>query len=269
MKDKPAPKRIWGMKMKKNISIYILAALLVFAVKVFYRTADSDMLLWILAPTTWWVRILSGIAFVYNAQVGYVSHAYRFIIAPSCSGVRFMLLVFVMMVFSYTHLIANGKKKFCWLGFSAIFSYITTIFVNGIRITVSIYLPLMMTDSHWMPRRLSAERLHTVIGTTVYFSMLFVIYYIAGKICNRLFVCAGTHALVSCCTAGRKEQGKNGHFAAPVFWYFVMVLAIPFAGRFYRNDWTGFLPYALLVTGVCAVIVLVFIMFGNIWRLKR
>ncbi|MDE7322214.1 MAG: exosortase K [Lachnospiraceae bacterium] len=254
--------------MKKNLYIYIPAVLLVLAVKVFYRTADSDMLLWILAPTTGWVRILSGIPFEYSAQVGYVSHEYRFIIAPSCSGVRFLLLVFVMMVFSYTHLAASKRKKFCWLGFSAVLSYVSTIFVNGIRITVSIYLPLILMDKKLMSDWLTAERLHTIIGTSVYFSMLFVIYYAAGKVCNGLFMCTDAHASIQCPVDYGNEQGKSRYLAVPVFWYFVMVLGIPFAGRLYRNDWTGFLQYALLVTGVCTFIVLVYFMLDKIWRLK-
>lgn len=31
--------------MKKNLKIYLLAALAVFAVKIFYRTADSEQLM--------------------------------------------------------------------------------------------------------------------------------------------------------------------------------------------------------------------------------
>ena len=37
--------------MKKNLVIYIPAVLAVLAVKLFYRTADSELLSWILAPT--------------------------------------------------------------------------------------------------------------------------------------------------------------------------------------------------------------------------
>ncbi len=216
--------------MKKNLVIYIPAVLAVLAVKLFYRTADSGLLSWILAPTTGWVQILSGIAFEKTAHVGYVSHEYRFIIAPSCSGVRFLLIVFVMMVFSFTHQIDTGRKKVCWLGFSAVFSYLATIFVNGIRITVSIYLPLVLTEHGLGEAWMTAEQLHTVIGTTVYFSMLFVIYHVSENV--------------------------SRHFLTPVFWYAVMVLGIPALGRWYRSDWDGFWQYAALVAGVCIFIAL-------------
>ena len=45
---------------KKNLLWYFLAVIAVFIVKVYYRTADSDALKWILAPTTWWVRTLAA-----------------------------------------------------------------------------------------------------------------------------------------------------------------------------------------------------------------
>ena len=232
--------------MKKNLVIYIPAVLAVLAVKLFYRTADSGLLSWILAPTTGWVQILSGIAFEKTAHVGYVSHEYRFIIAPSCSGVRFLLIVFVMMVFSFTHQIDTGRKKVCWLGFSAVFSYLATIFVNGIRITVSIYLPLVLTEHGLGEAWMTAEQLHTVIGTTVYFSMLFVIYHLAGR-------------LYRCFLTGSMEpvsENVSRHFLTPVFWYAVMVLGIPALGRWYRSDWDGFWQYAALVAGVCIFIAL-------------
>ncbi|MDE6915287.1 MAG: exosortase K [Lachnospiraceae bacterium] len=225
--------------MKKNRTVYLAAVLAVLALKLFYRNADSETLTWILAPTTWWVQILSGIAFERTAQVGYVSHEYRFVIAASCSGVRFLLIAFVMLVFSFTHLISSGKKKVCWLAVSAVFSYIGTVFVNGIRITVSIYLPLILMDSGAVPGWLTGERLHTMIGTTVYFSLLFGIYFVAKWFCFRFFAAEKTVRLWQ-----------------PAFWYFVMVLGIPSAGRLYRNDWAGFGQYAALVACVGALVFL-------------
>ena len=241
--------------MKKNLIFYLSAILAVLAVKLFYRTADSETLSWILSPTTWWVGILSGIPFERIAHVGYVSHEYRFIIAPSCSGVRFLLIVFVMMVFSFIHQIDTWKKKGCWFGFCVFFSYVSTIFVNGIRIAVSIYLPILL-GNNVLPEWITAERLHTMIGTVIYFSMLFGIYYLVRGICNRFTV----HT-----DEGEKSAGKR--FVTPVFWYFVMVLGIPFLGRLYRNDWSGFWQYALLVTVVCILVVLVAGLLGGIVRM--
>ena len=244
--------------MKKNLVIYIPAVLAVLALKLFYRTADSGLLSWILAPTTKWVQILSGIAFEKTAHVGYVSHEYRFIIAPSCSGVRFLLTAFVMMVFSFTHKLDTMGKKLCWLGFSAVFAYIATVFVNGIRITVSIYLPLVLSEYRLAPAGMTAARLHTVIGTTVYFSMLFVIYKLAGSLCRRFLSVTGT-----------VQQNTSRQLLAPVFWYAVMVLGLPALGRWYRRDWSGFWQYAALVAGVCVMLLLLVWIFQKVVCLAK
>lgn len=241
--------------IKKNLFLYLLAALAVTAVKVFYGRADSDALAWILAPAVWWAGILGGISFEKIPHVGYVSHTYRFIVAPSCSGVRFLLLAFAMMVFSFTHLMDSRRKKVLWFCFSIDFSYLSTVFVNGIRIAASIYLPLILRDKNLMPGWLTAHRLHTIIGTCIYFSLLFVIYGLAEKFCVRFFI-QSDHA------ASRRQTER---FIAPVFWYFVTVLGIPFLGRLYRNRWDGFLPYALLVAGVCIAVELMLLAFRRLW----
>ncbi|MDE6362749.1 MAG: exosortase K [Lachnospiraceae bacterium] len=241
--------------MKKNLLIYIPAVLAALAIKIFYRTADSDQLSWILAPTTWWVQILSGIPFEKAPQVGYVSHEYRFIIAPSCSGVRFLLIAFVMMIFSFTHKMDSVRNKVCWLGFSAVFAYIATIFVNGIRITISIYLPIILSEHGYESAWMTAEQLHTLIGTTVYFSLLFVIYNLAGRLCR-------------CFLSSMETTQKNvsSHLLTPAFWYEVMVLGIPALGRWYRSDWAGFWQYAALVVGVCISIVLLVCVFRKVFQ---
>lgn len=229
--------------MKKNVFIYLTALFAAAAVKFFGSTADSNCLAWILTPVSWWVASLSGISFQYVSHVGYVSRAHRFMIVPSCAGVRFLLLTFLMLVFSFTHLMHTQRRKVLWLAFSAGFSYIATVFVNGIRITISIYLPELLVRNEWMPAWLSAKGLHTMIGTAVYFSFLFVIYFLAGRICAHLF-----------CIPHETKAGS------PVFWYVATVLVLPFFSRLYHNQWTGFGQYVMLVSCVCAVVILFFTM---------
>jgi len=232
--------------MRKNGIFYLIAAFAAFAVKICADTADSDALVWILTPVSRLVQILSGISFEYVAHVGYVSHAYRFVIASSCSGVRFLLLTFMMLIFSFTHLADTQGKKAFWFAFGAGFSYIATVFVNAVRIVISIYLPVFLADQGLMPGWLTAKRLHTIIGTAVYFTFLFVIYFLAGKICMKLFGASHTEKTV--------RTGKK--IAVPVFWYFVTVLFLPLLSRIYHKQWEGFGQYALLVTGICTVTVL-------------
>lgn len=233
--------------LKENLSFYLISVLAVLAVKVFYQRADSDALAWILAPTAWWVRILSGIPFEKIRHVGYVSHAHRFIIAPSCAGVRFLLITFVMMVFSFEHLVLSPRKKAMWLGVCAVSSYLSTVFVNGIRITVSICLPPILMEKDLLPGWLTAERLHTIIGTGVYFSLLFVLYALAGRLFGSFFARDGQDV----------PRRAAGRFFTPVFWYLAMVIGLPFLVRIYRGQWEGFGQYVLLVSCVCAAVAVV------------
>lgn len=234
--------------MKENRLIYFIAAFAALAVKICYGTADSDALTWILAPVSWCVKILGGISFEYVSHVGYVSHAYRFIIAPSCSGMRFLILTFLMLIVSFIHVLDTQRKKAFWFAFSVGFSYLATVLINAIRITISIYLPIFLTEKGLLSGLLTAQRLHTIIGTTVYFSSLFVIYFLAGKICTKIFG-ASSHA---------KSARRRKYLGIPIFWYAATVLVLPFLGRLYHDQWEGFGQYVLLVTGICAVIVLFF-----------
>ncbi len=59
--------------LKPCLPFYLLALLLILGMKYGYGKADSEELLWILAPTCWWVRFLSGIPFQWIPDVGYVS----------------------------------------------------------------------------------------------------------------------------------------------------------------------------------------------------
>ena len=69
------------------------------------------------------------------------------------------------------------------------------------------------------------------------------------------------------CRQGKKGRAKkNVAVVGTAFWYFMMVLGLPFAGRMYQNQWEGFGQYTLLVSGVCAVVVCLIYLAGKIYR---
>lgn len=226
------------------------AAIVSLVMNYFCRTNDSDVLRWILTPTTWWVSVLGGFSFEYLPHQGYVNHYHRFLIAPSCSGSRFMLIVFLMLVcslpFSHYPEEKGGEGKVCstqcgklarealWFGLSMFIAYVSTIFVNGIRITESIFLPVFLDNMHLMDGWLNGDRLHTLIGTVTYFVFLCMIYPAALRI-------------QGCAAKGR----RNGKVLVPAFWYLLIVLALPFVKRLYHNEWDGFGQYAAVIVCVC------------------
>ncbi len=247
--------------LKDNWIFYLLTILAALAMRYFSRITDSDALLWILAPTTRWAGILGGIHFEYLPHMGYVNHFYRFLIAPSCSGIRFMMITFLMLIFSFIHKFSSNRAKTFWFGISAVFSYLFTIFVNGIRITTAIYLPIPLEKAGLLTGLLNPDRLHTLIGTVVYFSSLCVFYPLASCLCQYLFALLSDKCADSFSSASETES----RLLIPAFWYLLAVLVIPFAGRILRNDWEGFGPYVLLVSGACIIILAVSLLIRRLF----
>ncbi|MBD5523622.1 MAG: exosortase K [Lachnospiraceae bacterium] len=254
-----------------NRIFLMAAAVIVLVMYYFCRTSDSDALTWILAPTAWWVSILGGIPFEYLPHQGYVNHLWQFVIAPSCAGCRFMLITFLMLFFSFgKNESARGLgKQWAWLGFSLVFAYVSTIFVNGIRIVASIYLPVVLERKQLMVGWLTPDRLHTLIGTVTYFISLCVIYLLVLSIHQRSFgriQREGGKAVeaLSGEVSARTIQHRN--LTIPVFWYLMVVLALPFVKRVYHHDLAGFGTYAAVIGGVCGSVCAIMAVGGWITR---
>ncbi len=230
-------------RSKTNI-FYLIGFAVVLGLKFFYSRAGNDELAWILAPTAWWVRVLSGIPFENEPGIGYVNHSFRFIIAPSCSGIQFMLITIATLIFSFVHRMKTLKKGFGWIAFSIGFSCLFTIFVNGIRITIAIYLPILLENSGIYRGWLTPDKLHTIIGIVVYFTSLCVVYF-AIEALFRKKDCAGA-------------KSNIGLYVPPLFWYFFIALGIPFLNRAFQSGHEGFGEYALLITGICLPIIFLF-----------
>lgn len=126
-----------------------------------------------------------------------------------------MLVSMAALIYGCIHRMKTGKKKTIWLAGSMVFSYLFTVFVNGIRIVSAIYLPLrlegVLAGGGW----LTAQRLHTLIGIVVYFMALLLVYqaadFMAGIVAGEV-----------------RRQRRRIKWAVPVFWYFAIVLGIPF-----------------------------------------
>lgn len=250
--------------IQKYLPLYLPALAISVWMRQLCHISDSDTLTWILTPTARWVSILSGISFEYLPHSGYVNHFHQFLIAPACSGIRFMLLTFLMMVFSFLKpgapltTAASARKRYSWLIFSMLFSYLSAILVNGIRISVSVYLPLMLENRGLLKGALTPDRLHTIIGSVVYFSSLYLIYAAADFICRHGFLRENKNSVSkdNAYIAKQRTDAFLSRSVIPAFWYLLIVLAVPFLGRLYRNDWDGFGAYTALILCVCFGVIL-------------
>ena len=254
--------------LRQNFIFYLTGILVVLGIKYYYSQADCDSLLWILGPTTRWVEFLSKIPFTYVSGTGYVNHSLRLLIAPSCSGVQFMIVAAATLIFSFVHNIASPQHRktlkasvrimrgFGWIIASLIISWMLTVLVNGLRIIAAIYLPLYLEHAGLMKGILTADRLHTMIGVVVYMIALLTIYRLTGYlICRKVDpICRMTFA--------RK-------CLQPVFWYFLVTLGLPFLNKAYLNDTAKFTEFAALIVCCAAMILLPYFLFSAVRILLR
>lgn len=254
--------------IKQNFFFYLIGFCIIIGIKLFSRNAGSDELRWLLAPTTRLVNLFSGIPFVYESNVGYVNHSLRFLIAPSCSGIQFMNIMIATLIFSFVHRIGGNShafgKRLCFTIVCVIISYLLTVLVNGMRIILAIYIPRLMEDQNIYISFLTPEKLHTAIGTFVYFVSLLTIYRIASYISQKAAPKPTQNELS--CTEPDSLRGMFtsivGKCISPAFWYFFIVLGIPFLNRAYQKGGENFIEYTALVTSICLLVLLASCLLG-------
>ena len=270
--------------LRQNFIFYLVGAVVILGIKYYYSQTDCDSLLWILAPTTYWVEFLSGIPFTYISGTGYVNHSLRLWIAPSCSGVRFLIITTAMLIFSFVHIVASPKKTpvlntaqrvrrgLEWIAASVTFSWLFTVFVNGLRIITAIFLPLYLDRAGLMKGLLTADRLHTMIGVVVYFIALLTLYRLAAYLIQRRRDWTGQSVNTDQSSEAYRKQFLV-MFARkcipPVFWYFFMTVGLPFLNRAYLNDTAEFMEYTVLITCCLALILLPYCFLSLLNSRKR
>lgn len=275
--------------LRQNFIFYLTGILAVLGIKHYYSQADCDSLLWILGPTTRWVEFLSKIPFTYVSGTGYVNNSLRLLIAPSCSGVQFMIVTAATLIFSFVHNIASPQHRktlkasvrimrgFGWIIASLIISWLLTVLVNGLRIIVAIYLPLYLEHAGLMKGLLTADRLHTMIGVVVYMIALLTIYRLVGYLICKKADSTGQSETVS--NQGISDSSKTYReqfpmiFARkclqPVFWYFFVTLGLPFLNKAYLNDTAKFTEFAALIICCAALILLPYFLYSAVRILLR
>lgn len=232
--------------LQKNFIFYLMGVLTLLFLKLFYAKASCEALRWILGPTARFVTLMTGISFSYEPGMGYVNHCLKYVIAPSCSGVRFLIILIAMLIFSFVH---RTERGFLWTSLSFPVSYVLTVSVNVLRIILSIYIPLFPGQTGFSCY-LTQDALHTAIGTATYFASLLIIYHLT----DAYFVKS----------SGRQKKSRNLQYFVPAFWYFVIVLGIPFLNHAYTKSGEKFTGYAALISFVCLPILLLLFLIGTI-----
>jgi exosortase K len=242
-----------------NTIILLFTIMIAIGLKYHYSQASTENLNWILAPTVEMVEPLSGITFEKEAHTGFISKTHRFIIAKSCAGINFLIVVFCMLIFSQIqHIKPMGiGAKILFFIKSGIAAYFLTIMANTVRIIVAIYLfkTGIYADSGWF----AWERLHRIEGTALYFFFLCLLYFGIIKRSNKNRV--PYHGEIKKRKSFWLSAGKT-----PLFWYLLVTLLVPLIRRSLKGDLSGFFEHSIVVIIISITILLLFILIRSMVR---
>jgi exosortase K len=186
-----------------NGIILLLTLFVAVGLKHHYSEAGSEDLAWILRPTAGLVERISGIPFEEEAHMGFVNYSRRINIAPACAGVNFLIIAFCMAVFSGVHHIQHKRLKWLWFAGALVSAYGLTVFINAVRIIISIYSYDADIYSGW----LTQPRMHRLEGVITYFFFLCLFYRIIAAV-RRLIQS-------NSCTTGYSTADENDSVVLP------------------------------------------------------
>ena len=218
-----------------QLAVVLLCAL---SLKLYYSTATPDDLLWILAPTTALVELLSGRSFVFESYTGYMSSDHRFVIAVPCAGVNFLLTAFLML--SLRRLWRDRLQGVSWrfLPITIAIAYVATVIANTVRICVALEIQRRSLDVSW----LSDNQLHRLEGIVVYFGFLLLLFMLTERF----------------------ETGRRW-LLFPVLVYYATTLGIPLLNGSFRQG-MPFWEHFVFVLALPLVVVVPFVIFSPLWR---
>lgn len=250
--------------LRNNFIYYLFGLFLIFMLKLLYSTADSERLVWLLAPTARWAGMLTGIPFIRETGMGYVNHGLRFVIAPSCCGLQFMVIVIAVLLFSFIHRV---RKKVLFSLLVPVFSFLYTVLINGLRITLAILLPLWLPGLTAYDSLLTPARLHTLIGIVVYFSTLLLVCRLAEALIPKK---AGSASAQTDTVRSLPSIGQTAAWVLPsLFWYLFILLGLPFLNSAYRKGHTQFTEYTVLIVIGCLAVLFLPVSFVSFFELIR
>lgn len=222
-----------------------------FALKSYYSSADSQDLFWILAPTAYLVQMFSGLEFVNEPGLGWFNQPFEVVIAPSCAGVNFLIMVFCMSAFQVIFSQADGFRRIIRVGLAGCGAYVVTLLVNSVRIWLSVLLFRADISADW----LSPGAVHRIMGVTLYYVVLCFYYLLVSSMLKR-----GEAPTRMVGSAGG-WLGQVTILSIPLTWYLLFVVGIPFANNAYRLQPERFIEHSLAV-GVTATVLTLIVTLG-------
>lgn len=235
------------LKFKINkIVMMIICIVIAWILKYHYSNSNSDDLWWILTPTASLVEFTGDMTFEKKINTGYADHEGGIIIAPSCSGVNFMIILFCLSAYMGLKKIKTTSAQFMWIMGSVAGAYIYTLIVNTFRITLSIY----SIKVHFLETWFSQETVHLLQGVLIYFIFILIYNSLLNRVINHNF--------------NKNPDGPrmlNKNFLLPLFFYLSFTLLVPLLNNGGLLLDNGFTLYAFIVLICCFIVFTTAILF--------
>lgn len=244
--------------LMNNAIYYLLILLTAWGLKFQYSRAGSDELVWVLAPTAGLVELISGIAFEKEAHTGFVDQGNRFIIAPACAGVNFLIIAFCMSAFCGMHAFKRQRSKLVWLGSAFLSAYLLTIVINALRIFVSIHT----YAADIQLGRFTTAGIHRLEGVVIYFFFLTLFYMIINKTIYKLRGGAAGKKPASARPVAPRPNYVGWVCAGliPYSWYGLHTLVVPLINGALRQNPGRFAEHCAVVLTASGAVLTVFLL---------
>lgn len=211
------------------VLILALALGVVVALKLHYSAASADELRWILAPTAVLVELATGADFVAEPGAGYLSTELRYLIAPSCAGINFLVVAFSALVVGFVRPHRRAAHNALVAAAGAAAALAAALVANTIRIALAIWLHVHAVSWGWF----TPDRLHRMVGVVVYLALLLVLFAAAGKLAARWSdrATAGVRVPIGVYLAvAVLVPLANGGYARAAFWEHAAVVVAVLVG---------------------------------------
>lgn len=205
----------------------LLMLLVAFLLKDGFSRGSSEDLIWILAPTAGIVEWLSGISFVHEPWIGYVSLEPKIAIVPACAGINFLIIAFCMSACHGILRLRSEAEKWGWVVASLVCAFGVTLWVNSLRILLAIRLYEIQTEDYW----LTQAQLHRIEGICIYLlGLLFLYACVRGMTRFWLRHSAKPASPVAHCKKAEPHTPIlrwMGMSHIPLSWYLMLTLGVP------------------------------------------
>ncbi len=229
-----------------KVTIMIICLTIACGLKYQYSNGSSDSLAWILEPTAYLVEVTGDMRFEKESGAGFVDHERGIIIAPSCSGVNFMIIVFCLSAYTGIIKIQKTGQQFMWIIISLAGAYIYTLLVNTFRIHLSIYS--IRTD--FLQAWLSGETVHLIEGVLIFFISLIIL----NSLLNRIMAPDFSKRSETPCSFSRR-------LFLPVSIYLFFTLLVPLFNHGGLTRDNNFSRHTFIVLISCLIVLMISFLF--------